>query len=208
MDRLNVIIKKNTFLRSLLGGVRSLYMRYFYNYRKHMGFCHPTAIVSRPMIIKNPKNVFLYEGTCIKDLIIMTPNAYFIMKKGSTMVEGGKIITGSHERRVGRFFLTITEQEKNKDLDQDVIIEEDAWVGVNVTLLQGVVVGRGSTIGAGAVVTKSTPPYSVNAGVPCKFIKFYWTIDEILEHESQLYPEKERFTRTQLEEIFSQYSNK
>ena len=50
-------------LRSFLGGARSLYMRYFYNYRKHMGFCHPSAIVSRPMIIKNPKNVFLYEGT-------------------------------------------------------------------------------------------------------------------------------------------------
>lgn len=32
-------------------------------------------------------------------------------------------------------------------------------------------------------------------------IKFKWSIDEILEHEKQLYPEKERFTRTQLEEF-------
>lgn len=50
-------------------------------------------------------------------------------------------------------------------------IEDDVWIGANVTILQGVTVGRGSVIGAGAVVTKDIPPYSVAAGIPAKKIK-------------------------------------
>ena len=69
----------------------------------------------------------------------------------------------------------------------------------------GVTVGRGTTVAAGAVVGKSMPPYCICGGVPAKFIKFYWTIDQILEHEAKLYPENERYTREQLEEIFAKY---
>lgn len=60
---------------------------------------------------------------------------------------------------------------------------------------------------AGAVVAKSMPPYCICGGVPAKFIKFYWTIDQILEHESKLYPEKERFTCEQLEILFAKFNN-
>ena len=42
-------------------------------------------------------------------------------------------------------------------------------------------------------------------GVPAKPIKFKWTIDEILQHESMLYPEEERYIREELEEIFREY---
>ena len=54
-------------------------------------------------------------------------------------------------------------------------------------------------------MAKSTPPYAVIGGVPAKFIKFKWTIDEILEHEATLYPEEERFSREELEKIFEEY---
>ena len=47
------------------------------------------------------------------------------------------------------------------------------------------------------------PPYTVCVGNPCKPIKFKWTIDEILFHEEKLYPENEKFTRNELEEIFN-----
>ena len=59
---------------------------------------------------------------------------------------------------------------------------------------------------AGAVVAQSMPPYCICGGVPAKFIKFYWTIDEVLEHESKLYGEKDRFTREKLEEIYRNYN--
>lgn len=99
----------------------------------------------------------------------------------------------------------ITEATKPEGYDKDVIVEEDVWIGCNVTLLAGVTIGRGTTIAAGAVVAKSMPPYCVCGGVPAKVIKFYWSVDEILEHEAKLYPEEERYTREQLEEIMEKY---
>lgn len=203
---MNVFLKfRETSIGSILGGVRTFWKEYCCNYRKKFGYCHPSAQVTRPLVIKGAHNVYLYEDTKITNAVIMTPVRKFILKKHSSAVEGLKVITGNHERRVGRFFRTISLDEKADGLEGDVIVEEDCWIGVNVTLLMGVTVRRGSTVAAGAVVSKSTPPYSINGGIPCKFLKFYWTIDQILEHEAQLYPEEERYTREQLEEFFRQY---
>lgn len=82
-----------------------------------------------------------------------------------------------------------------------MIIGEDVWLGINVQIMPGVVIGRGATIGAGAVVTKSIPPYCIAVGVPAKPIKFYWSIDEILEHEEKIYPQGERYTQEELQKI-------
>ena len=51
-----------------------------------------------------------------------------------------------------------------------IVIEDDVWLGANVTVLPGVTVGKCSVIGAGAVVTKSVEPYSIMAGVPARKI--------------------------------------
>ena len=49
-----------------------------------------------------------------------------------------------------------------------------AWadIGTNAVILPGVTVGKGSIIGAGAVVTADVPPFSVVAGVPAKFLRW------------------------------------
>lgn len=52
-----------------------------------------------------------------------------------------------------------------------VVIEDDVWIGRRVMILPGVTIGKGSVIGAGAVVVKDIPPYSVAAGVPAKVVK-------------------------------------
>ena len=54
---------------------------------------------------------------------------------------------------------------------QGIVIEDDCWLGHGVTVLDGVRIGKGSVIGAGAVVTKDIPPYSVAVGIPAKVIK-------------------------------------
>jgi acetyltransferase-like isoleucine patch superfamily enzyme len=51
-----------------------------------------------------------------------------------------------------------------------IAIEDDCWLGSGVRVLDGVTIGKGSVIGAGAVVTKDIPPYSVAVGVPAKVI--------------------------------------
>ena len=50
-------------------------------------------------------------------------------------------------------------------------VEDDCWVGSNVTFLDGVHVGRGCVIAAGTVVRGEIPAYSVVAGVPGRVIK-------------------------------------
>lgn len=51
------------------------------------------------------------------------------------------------------------------------VIEDDVWLGANVTVLPGRRIGRGSIVGAGAVVTRDVPPYAVVAGNPAEVIR-------------------------------------
>jgi acetyltransferase-like isoleucine patch superfamily enzyme len=52
-----------------------------------------------------------------------------------------------------------------------VVVEDDCDIGMGAIILPGVTVGRGSQVGAGAVVTKDVPPYAVVAGVPARKIR-------------------------------------
>ena len=189
-------------------GFRSLYKEFLGLSRKDFGFIGNNVVVAPPINIVNPKNVFLYGNNKIEHCTISASLAKFIMKRGAGAAEGLCVHTGNHLRKVGKFYRDITNDDKLKSgqvLDKDVIVEEDVWIGCNVTLLSGVTIGRGATVAAGAVVSKSMPPYCICGGVPAKFIKFYWTIDQILEHESKLYPEADRYTRKELESLFLKY---
>lgn len=53
-----------------------------------------------------------------------------------------------------------------------VHIGPDCWIGAKATILDGVTIGQGCVIAAGAVVTKSLPDYAVAVGVPAKVIKY------------------------------------
>lgn len=51
-----------------------------------------------------------------------------------------------------------------------VIIEDDVFIGARAVVLKGVTIGKGSVIGACAVVTKNIPPYSIAVGNPARII--------------------------------------
>ncbi len=51
-----------------------------------------------------------------------------------------------------------------------IVIGDDCWLGTGVKVLDGVTIGCGSVIGAGAIVTKDIPPYSIAVGVPAKVV--------------------------------------
>ena len=57
------------------------------------------------------------------------------------------------------------------DIPQPAVIGNDVWIGSNSTILGGVRIGDGAVIGAGAVVTKDVPPYSIVAGNPARVVK-------------------------------------
>lgn len=204
---MNIIrrIKNNRFVR----GIYMIYRNYFGFSKKKFRYIADDVIITPPYYFSNPKNVFLSEGVSLgSHANILTTNACFKMGLNSYTASGLNVSTGNHAMVIGRFSRSITEVDKPKGLDKDVIVEEDVWIGSNVTLLAGVIIGRGCTVAAGAVVSKSMPPYCVVGGVPAKPIKFKWTIDEILQHESILYSENEKYTREELEKIFVEYNLK
>jgi galactoside O-acetyltransferase len=52
-----------------------------------------------------------------------------------------------------------------------VRIENRAWIGFNAIILKGITIGEGAIVGAGAVVTKDVPPYTVVAGNPARVVR-------------------------------------
>jgi acetyltransferase-like isoleucine patch superfamily enzyme len=57
------------------------------------------------------------------------------------------------------------------ELGFPITVGEDCWFGGNVTVLPNVTIGKGCTIGAGSVVTKDVPAYSVVAGNPARIVR-------------------------------------
>jgi virginiamycin A acetyltransferase len=60
-----------------------------------------------------------------------------------------------------------------------IIIEDEVWIGMGAIILSGVNIGRGAIIGAGSVVTKNIPPYSIAAGSPARVVKYRFSTDTI-----------------------------
>ena len=138
----------------------------------------------------------------------------FISVKGNFYVgdhtmsaQGLTVVTDNHVRNVGTLIKDVSDIERNTRF-KDVIVEDDVWIGSNVTLLPGVTIGRGAFVGAGSVIRSSVPPYSVVVGNPQTIIGFNLSPSEIIEHEKLLYPENKRLSLNLLEENFSKYPQK
>jgi virginiamycin A acetyltransferase len=58
------------------------------------------------------------------------------------------------------------------ELSRPPVIGNDVWIGSMAQILQGVVVGDGAIIAAGAVVTKTVPPYAIVGGIPAKLLRY------------------------------------
>lgn len=53
-----------------------------------------------------------------------------------------------------------------------IFIEDDVWIGANAVVLDGVTVGKGAVIAAGAVVSRDVPPMAIVGGVPAKLVRY------------------------------------
>jgi acetyltransferase-like isoleucine patch superfamily enzyme len=73
-----------------------------------------------------------------------------------TIVSGGHEIAGAGPRAAGR------------GNSKPIVIEDGVWIGAGAIILGGVRIGQHSVIGAGSVVVRDIPPYSVAVGSPCQ----------------------------------------
>ncbi len=58
-------------------------------------------------------------------------------------------------------------------------IGNDVWLGANVVVADGINIGNGAIVAAGAVVVKDVPPYAIVGGVPARIIRYRFSIGEI-----------------------------
>lgn len=170
-------------------------------YKRVMGHCGNNVMI-KPMtsVFKGLENCYIDDDVRIaRYAVVYSVGAKVHIGSKVGIAPYFKVITGNHRTDVVGHFMFDADYEKLPENDQDVVIEGDNWIGINVTVLSGVTVGRGSVIASGAVLNKSCPPYSIVGGVPAKVLKYRFTIDQALEHEKALYPEDKRLTREQLE---------
>lgn len=149
-------------------------------------------------IICSPKMIEVGDNVNIGPNVVL----YAIYKKiifGNNVLLGPNVtmVNGDHSiRKIG--VPIIDNHEKLPGDDADIVIEDEVWIGANVTVLKGVTVGRGSVIAAGAVVVKSIPPYTIAGGVPATVLRKRFEISEVLRHEEKLYSESNRLNEEEL----------
>jgi acetyltransferase-like isoleucine patch superfamily enzyme len=106
------------------------------------------------------KNCFFGEYTCIRG-------------QGGVHIGDG-VYTGTQVQiaAVNHVFSDPDKYIKDQGITAEgITIEDDVWLASSAVVVDGVTIGKGSVVGAGAVVNKSLPPYSVAAGVPAKIVK-------------------------------------
>ena len=94
---------------------------------------------------------------------------YGPVKIGQNVMMGPEVVIYTSGHRHDRTDIPMVAQ--GRDEIKEVSIGNDGWIGRRVMIMPGVKIGDGCIIGAGAVVTKDIPDYSIAAGVPAKVLK-------------------------------------
>lgn len=92
--------------------------------------------------------------------------AYGPVTIGKNVMMGPEVVIYTSGHRFDRTDIPMMDQGSTET--RPVTIGDDVWIGRRVIIMPGVTIGDGCVIGAGAVVTKDIPPYSIAVGVPAK----------------------------------------
>jgi putative colanic acid biosynthesis acetyltransferase WcaF len=114
-------------------------------------------------IIWAPWNLRLGEVVCIADRAEVYNPTPIQIGDYAVISQGAYLCGASHNYRSWKFPL----------ISRPITIGKHAWVAARAIVQMGIHVGEGCVIGAGSVVTRDMPPWSVCAGNPCRVIKPY-----------------------------------
>ena len=178
----------DAIISNIPGSTGNLIRRYWYVFRFKF---KKIVMIERGCEFIDPTNIsFLDNG------ISIGKNCFFTAEGGEIIIDsktsfnrnvhinasvGGQIKIGKHVligpncvmRTSGHIFLNPNMLIQNQGHTiKNIIINDDVWLGSNVVVLGGVDIGKGSVIGAGAVVINDIPEYAIAVGVPAKVIKY------------------------------------
>jgi acetyltransferase-like isoleucine patch superfamily enzyme len=155
-------------------------IRYFYYYNtirrlkscgKHL-ILSPYGFVLRPHELSIGDRVFINRG-----FHISARN----MRIGNDVMIGPDFIAECDDHIHNIVGSTMYDMRNERHI-AGITIENDVWIGARVTVLKGVTIGEGCVVGAGSVVVKSLPPYSINLGIPCRPLKTRFTLEQLADH--------------------------
>lgn len=86
---------------------------------------------------------------------------------GDNVMIGPNVVLRSNDHVFDQADVLINDQGMTEG---SIIIGNDVWIASNAVVLQNVSIGDGAVVAAGAVVTKSVPPYAIVGGVPARTI--------------------------------------
>ncbi len=78
----------------------------------------------------------------------------------------------SLRKQAGFTFVRLQKYDEGLDKTRSTKIGSDVWIGDSALILEGVSIGDGAVVAAGAIVTKDVPPYAIVVGTPAKVLKY------------------------------------
>ncbi len=102
-----------------------------------------------------------------------TVNPYCVLYGGGGLTIGNRVLIAAQVVMVPSNHIYADPEKSISEQGlrcKGIVIEDDVWIGAGAKILDGVTISKGCVIAAGAVVTKSSEPYAILAGVPAKKI--------------------------------------
>jgi acetyltransferase-like isoleucine patch superfamily enzyme len=125
---------------------------------EHNIYFHYDGIYSNGPSICIGNNVFIGNNTEFNITDKITIGDHCLIGAGSRFIDHNHGIAKEHLMR------------GQKAPKQEIILEEDVWLGCNVVILMGIKIDKGAIVAAGAIVNKNIPAYEIWGGVPAKKI--------------------------------------
>ncbi len=124
------------------------------------------VLASGVMLLTHGGTITIGEKCSINEYCMLYGHGGLRIGNNVSIATGAVIVPGNHNftRRDIPF-------KQQGSTGKGIVLEDDIWIGANAVILDGVRIGTGAIVAAGAVVSKNVAPYTIVGGVPAHFIK-------------------------------------